>query len=439
MKKKTIYIPIEWRNREFDSYILFAHFAIKRNYRVLIGAKRPLFDYLKKKREKGGIYIEKGGLEKKMCEFINEKCDAHAVIDQEIGPINNYRLSFKIPTRFYFDTLKFIDLYFCVSKRVYKIAKDEILKKMRGKIVLAGWPRIDLWKPKSQNFYQKESDEIKQKYKNYYLFSSNFICTDLNQIKRYSKRQDLNHWKNTNAYDEIPALIKRLKNGYKEFILFKKFLKEYEKTKGLPKLVIRPHPSENIDHWRSSTKGFKNIKIERKFDITPWINCSEAVLHRGCTSSVQGLIAKKKVIFIKLQKRILLHKENISDKISTNIISNPNQLKKKLNMNFNEKINFLKKNGYLYIKEDSGKTVIKEFQRLKKVRKEELFKYNFIDKNIYYLKSFFYFLKSFFLLKRYRHKNPEGFKKEYVISKFKLANLYYNKINKINNNLLLIE
>ena len=108
-------------------------------------------------------------------------------------------------------------------------------------------------------------------------------------------------------------------------------------------------------------------------------------------------------------------------------------------MNFNEKINFLKKNGYLYIKEDSGKTVIKEFQRLKKVRKEELFKYNFIDKNIYYLKSFFYFLKSFFLLKRYRHKNPEGFKKEYVISKFKLANLYYNKIYKINDNLLLIE
>jgi hypothetical protein len=108
-------------------------------------------------------------------------------------------------------------------------------------------------------------------------------------------------------------------------------------------------------------------------------------------------------------------------------------------MNYNEKINFLKKNGYLYIKEDSSKTVIKEFQKLKKVKKEKLFQYNFIDKNIYYLKSFFYFLKSFFLLKRFRHKNPEGFKKNYVIRKFKLANLYYNKISEINNNLLLIE
>ena len=96
MKKKTIYIPIEWSNRELDSFIFFTNQAIKKKFRIIIGSKRAIFDYIKKKKDKAGIFFYKGGLEKYLCELISKKCNAHVVLDQEIGPINNTNLSFKI-------------------------------------------------------------------------------------------------------------------------------------------------------------------------------------------------------------------------------------------------------------------------------------------------------------------------------------------------------
>ena len=57
------------------------------------------------------------------------------VLDQEIGPINNTNLSFKIPTRFYYNTLPFINGYLCVGRKVFDVKKNN-LKKYERKIYL---------------------------------------------------------------------------------------------------------------------------------------------------------------------------------------------------------------------------------------------------------------------------------------------------------------
>ena len=91
---------------------------------------------------------------------------------------------------------------------------------------------LHLNKPKNKIFYFNEIKSIKKKYKYFNLFCSNFICTNLNQIELLKNKQGIDHWKNSNAYREIPQLINRKKNGYKEFNLFKNFfLVNYEKNK----------------------------------------------------------------------------------------------------------------------------------------------------------------------------------------------------------------
>ena len=77
-------------------------------------------------------------------------------------------------------------------------------------------------------------------------------------------------------------------------------------------------------------KTFKKIKLEKDYDVAPWIHCCNLLLHRGCTTSIQGLISRKRVFFLKLQKKIRLEKENFSHKISDKIISNPKELLKKI-------------------------------------------------------------------------------------------------------------
>jgi len=47
LKKKTIYIPIEWSNRELDSFIFFTNQTKKKKFKINIGSKRAIFYYIK--------------------------------------------------------------------------------------------------------------------------------------------------------------------------------------------------------------------------------------------------------------------------------------------------------------------------------------------------------------------------------------------------------
>ena len=57
--KKTVYIPIEWKNRELDSFILFSKFLIENNFRIIIGSKKSVFFLLKRKKKRSGIFFYK--------------------------------------------------------------------------------------------------------------------------------------------------------------------------------------------------------------------------------------------------------------------------------------------------------------------------------------------------------------------------------------------
>ena len=110
------------------------------------------------------------------------------ILDQEIGPINNDKLEYKVPTRFFKKTIKFIDRYYCIGKKVLKISKKVFHNKKKNISVLSGWPRIDLWKNQFNKFYRLEEKMIKNKYKKFIFFSSNFICLDLNEINQFKEK-----------------------------------------------------------------------------------------------------------------------------------------------------------------------------------------------------------------------------------------------------------
>ena len=61
MKKKTIYLPIEIKARELDSFILIAKFAVQNNYRVYIGSKFAINRLLDKKKSYGACLFLKVG------------------------------------------------------------------------------------------------------------------------------------------------------------------------------------------------------------------------------------------------------------------------------------------------------------------------------------------------------------------------------------------
>ena len=62
--RKTIYIAIEIKAREFLSQLILSSLALKNNYRIIIGSKDSIIDYILKKPSNGGILLYKGGIHK---------------------------------------------------------------------------------------------------------------------------------------------------------------------------------------------------------------------------------------------------------------------------------------------------------------------------------------------------------------------------------------
>lgn len=292
--KKTIYIAIEIKVREFLSNILLSFIAAQKNYRIIFGSKDQIIKYVSQKKIKGGIFLYKAGIHKKYISTLNKKIDLHATIDQEIAPgLSKKFYSRIIPQSFHRETAKDIDLYFCLNKQLYEIAKQTLGKKV-GKIVNTGWPRFEIFKYSYAELFAKKVSKIRKKYNNFYLFNSDFLF-----VSKYYKEQVLHYapWsieENKQKRELHQRLVlEEASRRFKEFLNVQNFLKDVSKKFNI-KIVIRPHPAESIKVWKNSFKNHKNIFIEPPTDdVHPWIIACKGLLHRGCTTSYQSALINK--------------------------------------------------------------------------------------------------------------------------------------------------
>ena len=284
MKKKHLYLPIEFKYREFNSKILLAFFAIKAGFRVYIGSSQSIFKLTKFKNQKGGIFFFKGGLELDRVIDLKKKCDQFVILDEELGTEKkNYaKLARK---RIWPGTEKFIDRYYVIGKYGYE-ASNNVFPEMQNSIKCTGWPRVDLWKKENEFLFKKETDLIKKKYGSFILFSSDFGPISREYIDSLLKEYKNTKWKSFR--DEYSVVEKWANETFQEFNKLYGILKDYDKIEGLPLIIIRPHPGEDIDTWLKLSKDLKNIKVVYEGEITPWINASSGVLHRGCAVAIQA-------------------------------------------------------------------------------------------------------------------------------------------------------
>ncbi len=399
MKKKEIYIPIELKVREFFSQILLSFFLSELGFRVYLGSKNKLIDVVLRKKTKGGIFLFKGGLHEKYIDNLMNKIDYHVIIDQEIGPGIGTKKQYEeeIPGRFHKKTIKSIHHYFTVNRRVLKIAKNK-LKKINGKVIFTGWPRIDLWKKKYKFLFDDQINKIKKKYDNYILFNSDFAYVSKNYK---SESTQYYSWYLENNKSKIQKYLKireiLAKEAYLEFLEFIKILKNYANKNPKKKIVIRPHPAENIDSWYENLGDLKNVFVEKPHgDVIPWIYAASGVLHRGCTTGLQSLYMGKPTAFLIVNKKKFKHpmkEKKIPYKLSYKI-NNINQLEDWVNKSKLHKFNSNYLNNELGISKKDAVFNISKILSSLKMNKVDTIKIS-KEKNILFNKLKIY--KNFFL------------------------------------------
>jgi len=132
-----------------------------------------------------------------------------------------------------------------------------------------------------KKIFIKKANEFKKKYGNYILITSRFANVNYNQEK----------------------IIKQPSSIYGDYFLYSK--KIFKKFKLIPniinqiypqnKIIIRPHPSENIENWKKIVEKNKNCEVIYDDFLYAWILGSKFIIQNRCSTGIEAFILKKKV------------------------------------------------------------------------------------------------------------------------------------------------
>ena len=377
MKKITLYLPVEFKARELSSFILLSKYAVEQGCRVYIGSKSAINRLLKVKKSVAGLFVFKGGLETKDIINIRKKINRFVILDQELSP-SCLDFHHGIRSRMWPGSEEYIDRYYLIGDNAYK-AGLKVLSKISSRIIKSGWPSIDLLRSDFKKLYVDQVKKISDRYGDFILFSSAFGYNSKKKINDIYEANKNHKWESVR--NDLKDEMQWAELTLNEFHNNIKVLREIDKDKSCPQIIIRPHPAEDHSEWEKISKTFDNIKVIFEGEITPWVYAAKAMLHRGCATSVNAYMAglavgypifTKKTIKKALPYEISEHlfsKKDIINFCKKNINNKPQHLKK-YSKAFNKMIHIEKK--------PSSKIIIDDMLKLK-IEKETYYQTGIMD------------------------------------------------------------
>lgn len=299
----NIYFPFEGQARELNARIYFCIEAAKRGHKAYFGQKSYLEPLIPKL--KPGIFFHKSAQLRKIDKIAKLKQLGHfnASIDEE-GLIRwneevyfGYRLSRQ--------SLNLLDIFFSWGDEQTQTILDKY-PELSQKVFSAGNSRIDVLKINLEK--DKKVSYLKRKYGRFLLFAGKFgMCNGLNynRFNNYADAQkDILKSLSDKGYKNI---LKNIDWERENMIGFMNAIKICAQTFKDRKIIIRPHPSENLKTWYKFIKelNLKNVIIDSDGNsIIPWILASEKIISHNCTTSVESaFLGVKSINYISLSNK----------------------------------------------------------------------------------------------------------------------------------------
>jgi surface carbohydrate biosynthesis protein len=290
----NIYLHVEISDRELDAKLLLAVLAASKGNEVLVSSIGFIINGLNTKVLAPGIYHTKSLTPSKIKtnrhQKIIEQGSKITSIDEESGiDVDGY-------TQFAID--RYSDLSIGQASAVFGWGSNDtdtlkkIYSKNSQKIHKTGSPRADLWKSFFIDYWTNPKETPS---KSFLLVSSNILSTSNQLFHEIVKSQS-----NAGYFQRNPKLFKKL--FYERAEDFKKVYEFIDAIKYLAKnnngydIVLRPHPSENMNTWKIFLQDIPNVHIIREGSITAWVKNAFAIMHNGCTTSIEATISGKPVL-----------------------------------------------------------------------------------------------------------------------------------------------
>jgi len=172
-------------------------------------------------------------------------------------------------------------------------ARDVLLTRHPGieaRIRITGNPRTDTLLPPLDGPIREGAEMIRAGYGNFILINTNFGATN-------PRVEDTVSFLETCA--RVGLIDPDDPTGQVDFIkwcgwerqnmtLLAEVIAAARGRDDFPAIIIRPHPSENIERWRAAYPDDHRVRVIREGEHTAWTTAARLLLHTGCTTGVEA-------------------------------------------------------------------------------------------------------------------------------------------------------
>lgn len=291
----NIYIDVEITSRELDSKLLLAIIAASNGHKVIVSHLTEIILGLKSGALAPGIFHTTN------LTPSNEKILRHKNIIKNGSIITSMDEEGGLVDYGYekFAKVRYSDQTLQQAAAVFGWGLDDVetLKKIyikhSNKIHITGSPRADLWSPFFQKYWGTPKKMPK---KPYLLVSSNMYS--ITRVVPFHK--NFKFLKKSGYFNRDPELFfnqfKIAGEDCRKTGAFVEAIIHLANNSDGYEIVVRPHPTENIEAWKIFLENIPNVKVIQNQSITPWVNNAFAIMQNGCTTAIEATISEKPVI-----------------------------------------------------------------------------------------------------------------------------------------------
>lgn len=290
----NIYIPIEFKSREYQAKLALAIELIKRGFRVLIGQQWSIYSNLDKLFP--GVILFKSNNKIHHPAMKAAKASGHIVLvleEETMATCTEYALK----------KYTSIDLYNLVD---YIFVHGDFEKKFHekqynipSKLIKTGNPRIDILKKNFRFVHQNEIDSIKNKFGKFILINTNFQATnsfmgtknDYIDIAISGGAIDPKDGESLQSYVDYIDWEEECVIGIEKIINKLSVL-----YRGKLKIIVRPHPGEVLGTVHKKYNHLNNVEVLRIGSHIPWTLASQILIHPTCTTGLEAAVANKNAV-----------------------------------------------------------------------------------------------------------------------------------------------
>jgi surface carbohydrate biosynthesis protein len=161
-------------------------------------------------------------------------------------------------------------------------------------IVPTGEPRFDLCKEDYRAFYDPKVRELRDKFGDFILINTS--------LSKANNRLGIDHVFSppcgylAHSEQGRDFVLRSWERQTRALVAFVKLIHRLNNTPLGRKVIVRPHPSEDQEFYRTVLAGLENVFVIHEGPVTPWLLAAEAMIHDGCTTAVEAYFANSAII-----------------------------------------------------------------------------------------------------------------------------------------------